>query len=52
MSKVKSMKGMFGCCSSLEILPSNIEKWDTSQVTDMSNLFYACCSLKKLPDIS
>ena len=36
---------------SLKSLP-DISKWNTNQVTDMSFMFYECCSLRSLPDIS
>ena len=30
----------------------DISQWDTSQVKDMSYMFYECSLLKSLPDIS
>ena len=42
---------MFCRCTSLNSLP-DINKWNTNNVTDMSNLFAYCTSLKSLPDIS
>ena len=30
----------------------DISNWDTSNVTDMSHMFYGCLSLSSLPDIS
>ena len=42
---------MFYECSNLESLP-DISKWDTTDVTDMSNLFYRCAKLESIPDIS
>ena len=41
----------FDNCSSLESL-HDISKWNTNNVTDMSELFSFCSSLKILPDIS
>ena len=38
---------MFGNCSSLAIIP-NISKWNTSNVTNMSYMFYGCSKLKSL----
>ena len=42
---------MFCDCSSLSSLP-DISKWNTSNVINMSYMFYACSSLSSLPDIS
>ena len=42
---------MFGECVSLKSLP-DISKWNTSNITDISNMFGECVSLKSLPDIS
>ena len=42
---------MFYECSSLKSLP-DISKWNTNNVTDMSNMFCGCNSLQSLPDIS
>ena len=42
---------MFYECCSLRVLP-DISKWDTSQVTNMSNMFAKCSSLSNKPDIS
>ena len=38
-------------CYSLTTLP-DISKWNTSNVIDMSSMFYNCKSLISLPDIS
>ena len=43
-------KSMFSSCSSLTSLP-NIDKWDTSKVTDMGCMFKSCSSLTSLPNI-
>ena len=42
---------MFSNCSSLNNLP-DISKWDTKNVTNMSNIFSGCNSLNNLADIS
>ena len=42
---------MFLGCSSLSSL-QDISKWNTNNVTNMSNMFYYCSSLSSLPDIS
>ena len=42
---------MFCGCSSLLSLP-DISKWNTSNVNNISYIFYNCSSLSKLPDIS
>ena len=42
---------MFYECESLISLP-DISKWNTSKVTDISNMFYECELLISLPDIS
>jgi surface protein len=42
---------MFQYCESLTSLP-DILKWDTSKVSDMSEMFKNCKSLNNLPDIS
>ena len=42
------MNEMFRDCSSLSSLP-DISKWNTNNVTNISNMFYYC---KRLPDIS
>ena len=38
------MNGIFSGCSSLYKIP-DISKWNTSKVTDMSNMFFECFSL-------
>ena len=43
------MGGIFSGCSSLSKIP-DISKWNTSQVTDMSNMFFECFSLISLSD--
>ena len=40
-SKVITLNGIFGKCSSLKSLP-DISKWEISQVEDMEVLFYDC----------
>ena len=45
------MSLMFYSCTSLKELP-DISKWDTKNVTNMSDMFFGCKSLKELPDIS
>ena len=45
------MKGMFNGCSSLLSIP-DISKWDTINMTDISEMFKGYSSLKILPDIS
>ena len=42
------MSWMFGRCESLSSLP-DISKWDTKNVTDMSNMFYNCKLFKNIP---
>ena len=42
---------MFNNCKSLISLP-DISNWNTSNVTDMKNMFQMCDSLVSLPDIS
>ena len=41
------MHGMFRECNKLKEI-KGIEKFETSQVTDMSNMFYGCKELEKL----
>ena len=48
---IVNMKQMFKRCSSLSYI-ENINKWNTSKVTDMSYIFYECENLLSLPDIS
>jgi len=50
-NNIKTIKGMFYGCSSLESLP-DISKWNTKNINDISYLFFGCSSLLKLPDIS
>ena len=38
-SNVTSMRYMFGSCSSLSSLDDIISEWDTSNVTDLNNIF-------------
>ena len=45
------MNYIFSYCSSLSSLP-DISKWNTSNVTGMSGMFFGCSSLSSLPDIS
>ena len=45
------MSRMFYDCRSLTNLP-DISKWDTKNVTNMSDMFSYCSSLTNLPDIS
>ena len=40
-----------GSLSSLEIIP-DISKWDMSNVTDVSYMFYECQVIRSLPNIS
>ena len=42
------MSEMFYYCSSLSSLP-DISKWDTSNVTNMSFMFYGCKSSLNIP---
>ena len=42
---------MFYLCESLEAI-TDISKWNTNNITDMSYMFYGCNSLISLPDIS
>ena len=49
--KRMSIKGIFNNCKNLVNI-SNISKWSTHLVNDMSNMFYGCSSLLSLPDIS
>ena len=44
------MEGLFDT-SGLELLP-DISKWDTKNVTNISNMFSYCDSLNFIPDIS
>ena len=44
------MSNMFEGCSLLSNL-SDISKWNTSNVTNMSYMFHGCSSLLSLPDI-
>ena len=46
LSKVISMTRMFEGCKKLEIL--NLMGWNTSNVTDMSAMFWNCSNLKKI----
>ena len=50
--KVKDISNMFSGCSKLKTLPESMSEWDTSNITNMSGLFYGCESLIKIPDIS
>ena len=45
------MRSIFCGCNKLSSLP-DISKWDTSNVTDMSGMFYKGYTLSSLPDIS
>ena len=45
------MKALFFGCGSLKCLP-DISKWNTNNITNMSELFYNCKLLSSLPDIS
>jgi surface protein len=49
INKINNMHDMLNGCNTL-ILPSS--KWNTNNVTDMSEIFYNCESLSSLPDIS
>ena len=44
------MESIFDTCSSLTLLP-DISKWNTNNVTDMSNMFYKCSKLSSLQKI-
>ena len=46
VSHATSMRGAFLCCTRLKTV--RIEGWDTSHVTDMSNMFVGCGSLEKV----
>lgn len=48
LSSLTSAGAMFGHCSSLKSIPSGL---DTSKVTNMNYMFYACSSLTESPDI-
>ena len=50
MNCITDMSYMFSECS--EIKELNLDNFDTSQVTNMSCLFYGCESLTSIPDIS
>ena len=67
LMNVRNMSGMFMCCESLVSLGdiydvediyynidsfTDITKWNTSKITDISWLFMGCISLVSLPDIS
>ena len=41
---------MFSFCESLKSLP-DISKWNTKNVTNMSEMLFGCISLKSLPPI-
>ena len=43
------MNGLFCGCSSLKSL-TDISKWNTNNVTDMTGLFHECSLLKSLLD--
>ena len=45
------MRKMFNGCNSLTILP-DISKWNTSKVTNFTNILNDCNSLVFLPDLS
>ena len=45
------MKDMFFHCLSLSYL-SDISKWNTSKVTNMSGMLGGCSLLESIPDIS
>ena len=49
-SYIVNMKEMFKGCSSFLI--NNIEDWDTSNVYDMSYMFYECSKITLLPNLS
>ena len=51
-SKVTNMNFMFGECIYLKSLPDTISNLNTSNITDMSRLFFNCKNLISLPDIS
>ena len=46
VSHETSMRGAFLCCAKLRTV--RIEGWDTSNVTDMSNMFVGCRSLERV----
>ena len=48
--KMVDMSNMFNNCSSLFSLP-DINKWDTTGVTNIESFFFNCSSLTILPDI-
>ena len=50
INNITNMACMFRSCSSLSSLP-DISKWNTSNVINMSSIFYFCYKLP-LPDIS
>ena len=47
VSAAKNIHGMFEGCSSMENV-AGLEKWDVSNVADMSYMFYGCNSLKDI----
>ena len=49
-SYIVNMREMFKKCSSFLI--NNIENWDTSNVYDMSYMFYECSNITSLPNMS
>lgn len=47
LSENTALDSMFSNCNSLNTI-HNIDKWDTSNVTTMNNMFYCCFSLTSL----
>jgi surface protein len=46
------MNAMFYGCYSLENLPDNLNKWNTSNLISMNSMFYKCYSLDYLPNLT
>ena len=46
------MNSIFQRCFDLTTLPEEFSDFDTSNVTNMNNMFGLCIKLEKLPDIS
>ena len=46
------MSAMFYNCEKLEILNDDISNIDTTNITDLSFLFYGCKNLKSIPNLN
>ena len=52
INETNDLSEMFNKCDCLSRIIINNNKWDTSNVTTMSGMFYGCKALEFLPDIS